>query len=271
VVARRIAWGKFMNAGQVCISPDYVLCVKDVHEKLVEEFKKALFEFFGSDPSTSSDYSRIVNQRHFNRLKALIPEPGSNEKIVYGGQTDEKSLYIAPTIVDQVDPNSKLMKDEIFGPLLPILVVQDISEAIRFIRSRPKPLALYLFSNSAEVVQRFKTETSSGALTINDTILHALISSLPFGGVGASGFGAYHGKFGFEQFSHKRSILKRGFFGESLAACRYAPMTDKKFAQLQQLSTRRALPRWLQALLREWKGALLIFVLGILLGVYGRK
>jgi len=235
IVARRIVWGKFLNAGQVCIAPDYLLVHKDVHDQLIDEMKKVVVEFFGQDPSASPDFGRIVNQRHFNRLKALLPEEGSTEKIVCGGQIDEKDLYIAPTIVDKVGPDSKLMKDEIFGPFMPVIQVQDISEAIRFIRARPKPLALYVFSERREVVERFKTETSSGGLTVNDTLLHSLVASLPFGGVGESGTGAYGGRHSFETFSHEKAFLYRSNIDAVADVLRFPPYSLKKLGWLTLL------------------------------------
>eukprot|EP01099_Mayorella_cantabrigiensis_P007059 TRINITY_DN60_c0_g1_i3.p1 TRINITY_DN60_c0_g1~~TRINITY_DN60_c0_g1_i3.p1 ORF type:complete len:409 (-),score=107.38 TRINITY_DN60_c0_g1_i3:48-1274(-) len=235
IVARRIVWGKFLNVGQVCIAPDYILVLKDVHDQLVAEMKKVVVEFFGSDPSVSPDYGRIVNQRHFNRLKALMPSAESSEKIVCGGQLDENSLYIAPTIVDNVGPDSKLMKDEIFGPFMPIIQVESITEAIQFIRGRPKPLALYLFSERREVAERFKKETSSGGLTINDTLLHGFVASLPFGGVGESGMGAYGGRHSYETFSHERAVLHRSNIDAAADVLRFPPYSLQKLGWLKML------------------------------------
>jgi len=198
---RRILWGKMMNAGQTCVAPDYVLCTKKIQESLVLNAKKILREFFGDDPKTSSDFARIVNKRHFERLEKLL----TSGKAIVGGDKDINDLYIAPTVLIDVSPNDLVMQEEIFGPILPILNVKDENDAINFINSRDKPLSLYIFSTRQQTIDKFLNETSSGSVCANDAIIHLTIDALPFGGVGESGIGAYHGRYSFETFSHQKS------------------------------------------------------------------
>jgi aldehyde dehydrogenase (NAD+) len=207
VAARRILWGKFFNAGQTCVAPDYVLAHEAIEDELVAKMKRVLLDFFGDEARRSPDFGRIVNARHHRRLMKLLP--GSGEPVAGGGDADETERYIAPTILRNVSADSPVMADEIFGPILPVLRIKDIAAAIAFINARPKPLALYLFSRDDEAQKRVLQETSSGGVTINHTLLHAAIPSLPFGGVGASGLGAYHGRASFETFSHRKSVLKK--------------------------------------------------------------
>jgi len=198
---RRILWGKMVNAGQSCIAPDYVLCSENVQKSLVQYAKKILSEFFGDDPKSSPDLARIVNQRHFERLLKLL----TRGKAIIGGDTDINDKYIAPTILIDIKPDDPVMQEEIFGPILPIINVKDANEAIQFINSRDKALSLYIFSSRQEVIDKFLNETSSGSVCANDTLIHMTIDALPFGGVGPSGSGAYHGKYSFETFSHRKS------------------------------------------------------------------
>lgn len=204
LAAKRIAWGKFINAGQTCIAPDYVY----VHHSIVEDFKVALKkhirDFYGHEPKNSPDYGRIVAKRHFERLRELI----NHEKTFIGGDYDLDDLYIAPTVMDKVEWDDAVMSDEIFGPILPLLIYDNIDEVIRVIISRPKPLALYLFTESKSIENQVLSHISFGGGAINDTISH-IATDLPFGGVGHSGMGAYHGKHSFEVFSHRKSILKK--------------------------------------------------------------
>jgi aldehyde dehydrogenase (NAD+) len=206
VAARRILWGKFFNAGQTCVAPDYVLAHEAIEDDLIKRMQKTVVEFFGEDPRESPDFGRIVNARHHRRLMKLLPGSG---KLVAGGAGDEKERYVAPTILREVPADSPVMADEIFGPILPVLKVKDIGHAISFVNARPKPLALYLFSRDERAQYRVLEETSSGGVTINHTLLHVAVPSLPFGGVGASGLGSYHGKASFETFSHRKSVLKK--------------------------------------------------------------
>ncbi|GAA6623577.1 aldehyde dehydrogenase [Scytonema sp. NUACC26] len=209
--ATRITWGKFLNAGQTCIAPDYLLVDRKIKENLLVEIQKRLQEFYGDNPATSPDYARIVNQRHFDRLVNLI----DNDKIRIGGETNREERYIAPTVLDNVSLTDPVMEEEIFGPILPVIEYTDVREAINFINSRPKPLALYLFTNNKSLQQQVLQVTSSGGVCINDTVLQFGVSSLPFGGVGDSGMGKYHGKASFDTFSHYKSVLHRSFLFNS--------------------------------------------------------
>ena len=208
LAAWRIAWGKFLNAGQTCIAPDYVLAHRDIKKDLIERIRHYIREFYGENPKASPDYARIVNERHFHRLIRLI----KSGKRITGGQTDEKQLYIAPTVFDEITPNHPIMKEEIFGPLLPVMEFGTLEEALEIIRGFPKPLALYIFSGKKETAERVIRETSSGGVVINDVVLHVSNHHLPFGGVGESGMGAYHGKSSFIAFSHQKSVMKGSRF-----------------------------------------------------------
>ncbi len=203
--ARRVVWGKFFNAGQTCIAPDYLLVNGDIKEEFIDLMKEELEKFYGDDPQDSEDYPRIINERHFNRLKSLILK----DKVVAGGVTDLSDKYISPTIMDNISWDDEVMKEEIFGPILPILEYNDISEAIDIINAHPKPLALYLFSKDKNVEKNVINNTSSGGVCINDTLSHITTNFLPFGGVGESGMGSYHGKNSFYTFSHQKSVMKK--------------------------------------------------------------
>jgi acyl-CoA reductase-like NAD-dependent aldehyde dehydrogenase len=208
VAARRIVWGKFFNAGQSCVASDYLLVDKAVKKDLLETIKDCIKTFYGENPQTSPDYSRIVNNRHFERLAGLLSEGD----IIVGGKTDPTDNYIAPTVIDNVSMEHKVMESEIFGPILPVLEYDNLSQAIEIVNSRPKPLSLYLFSDNGETKERILRETSSGGGCVNDTVVHLSTRSLPFGGVGDSGMGRYHGKAGFDTFSNQKSVLKRPFW-----------------------------------------------------------
>ena len=220
-MAKRIAWGKFLNAGQTCIAPDYLLVEKSIKEALISKLQECIVKFYGTNPQTSPDYCRIVNERQFNRLKALLKDGD----ILTGGQTDLAEKYIAPTLMTNVSLESELMQEEIFGPILPILDYSNLEDAIAFINQRPKPLALYLFSNNKSKQERVLEATSSGGVCINDTIFQVGVIDLPFGGVGPSGMGAYHGKATFDTFSHYKSVLKKSFRFE--LNVRYPPYGNK--------------------------------------------
>ncbi|XP_030516050.1 aldehyde dehydrogenase family 3 member H1-like [Rhodamnia argentea] len=227
VAARRMIAGKWVcNNGQACIAIDYIVTTKSFAPKLVDALRLALEEFFGKNPLESQDMSRIVNLYHFRRLAKLLDEDGTSDKIVLGGQRDENNLRMAPTILLDVPEDSTIMQEEIFGPLLPILTVDDIQDSFHMINSKPKPLAAYIFSNDDGLQKQFVQNISAGGMLINDTVLHLTIPTLPFGGVGESGMGAYHGKFSFDAFSHKKGVLYRGFKGDT--AARYPPYTPEK-------------------------------------------
>ena len=219
--AKRITWGKYLNAGQTCIAPDYLLVDRRIKSDLLTEIKKCVGEFYGDDPAQSPDYARLISRRHFERLEPLLKDG----EIVIGGQTNPEEKYIAPTVVDQVSWESPLMQDEIFGPILPVLEYTDLKEAIAQINARPKPLALYIFSKDKQKQEQVLQETSSGGVCINDTVMHIGVSTLPFGGVGDSGIGNYHGKASFDTFSHYKSVLKKGFRFDP--NWRYPPYKDK--------------------------------------------
>ncbi|XP_071955471.1 aldehyde dehydrogenase, dimeric NADP-preferring-like isoform X2 [Antedon mediterranea] len=223
-VARRIAWGRFINSGQTCIAPDYVLLERETRDKFVEALKDAVKEFYGENPQDSKDFGRIINERHFKRVVSLL----DSGKCVMGGQTDEKEKYVAPTVLVDVKPDDPVMTDEVFGPVLPIMTVSDVDEAVNFINSREKPLAMYVFSNKKQVVDSILNRTSSGGFTANDVLMHAAVDTLPFGGIGNSGMGGYHGKHSFDRFSHKRAVVIGDQSLESLLAVRYPPYTESK-------------------------------------------
>ena len=207
ITAKRIIWGKFYNAGQTCVAPDYLLVQKSIKAALIEKLLEFVKIFYGDNPQQSPDLARIVNDRQFDRLVNLLDEG----KILIGGNHDRSDRFIAPTLIDGIDPNSKIMSDEIFGPILPILEYDQLSEAIAFVNAHPKPLALYFFSSNKQNQQRILQEVSYGGGCLNDIIMHLGNPELPFGGVGNSGIGSYHGKSTFDTFSHRKSILKNSF------------------------------------------------------------
>lgn len=218
---RRIAWGKFINAGQTCIAPDYVLVDRTIKPQFMEQIKARIHEFFGDNPAESPDFGRIISDKHCHRLSNLLPYG----EAVVGGTADVAERYIAPTVLDKPALDSPLMQEEIFGPILPVLEYDNLEDAIAFINQRPKPLALYLFTRNKDKQQTVLQSTSSGGVCINDTIMHIAPYDLPFGGVGDSGMGAYHGKTSFDTFSHYKSVLERPFWLD--LKLRYAPYGDK--------------------------------------------
>lgn len=205
VASERICFGKFTNAGQTCVAPDYILVHESVKDDLITALSKTLREFYGQNIQQSPDYGRIVNLKHYHRLTSLLNSAQMN--IVFGGHSDEDERYIEPTLLDHVTNDSAIMQDEIFGPILPILTYQSLDEAIAFIHQRPKPLSLYLFSEDENATQRVINELSFGGGAINDTLMHLANPKLPFGGVGASGMGRYHGKYSFDTFTHEKSYI----------------------------------------------------------------
>lgn len=219
--AKRITWGKFINAGQTCIAPDYLLVNREVKPLLLERMQAYIREFYGEDPSQSPDYGRVINQRQFNRLSGYLQDG----KIVTGGAINADKRYIAPTIMEGVSWDAPVMQEEIFGPILPVLEYTTLEEAIAKINQQPKPLALYLFSRNKQAQQQVLQATSSGGVCINDTIMQIGVSELPFGGVGNSGIGSYHGKASFDTFSHQKSVLKKSFAID--IDWRYAPYAGK--------------------------------------------
>ncbi|KAL9359156.1 hypothetical protein Peur_047279 [Populus x canadensis] len=236
IATRRIIAGKWgCNNGQACISPDYIITTKDCADKLVDSLKKELETFYGKNPLESKDLSRIVNSKHFSRLTKLLDEDKVSRKIVYGGERDEANLKISPTILVDVPCDSLIMKEEIFGPLLPILIVSKIEDSFDMINSGTKPLAAYLFTNNKKLKEQFVVSVSAGGVVINDIAMHLAIHTLPFGGVGESGTGSYHGKFSFDAFSHKKAVLYRSFMGD--VALRYPPYTRGKLRLMKAFMT----------------------------------
>lgn len=231
-VANRIMWGKCANSGQTCIAPDFILCSPDIQQSLVEALKNSVTKFFGTDVSKSEHYCRIINNRHFLRLKKVLED----QKPAFGGDMNETDKFIAPTVLTDVKPTDQIMEGEIFGPILPILPIENVQAAIDYINSRPKPLALYIFSNDNKVVNKFLSETSSGGVCVNDTLMQISLETLPFGGVGESGMGAYHGKYSFDTFSHRKSVMWKSQGLESVNDLRYPPYTEKNMAWLRRLS-----------------------------------
>lgn len=207
VAARRIAWGKFLNAGQTCIAPDYVLVDHQIKDVLVDKLASQIGEFYGSDPKASKSFGRIVNGRHLDRLQGLLDKGAGT--VAVGGQVAAAERFVAPTVTVEPSPDSAVMQEEIFGPILPVLGVDGPVEAKAFIAARPKPLALYVFAQRDDVVDDIVSSTSSGGVCVNQTLMHLLPPDLPFGGVGDSGMGAYHGKTGFDVFSHHKSVLRK--------------------------------------------------------------
>lgn len=221
LAAKRIVWGKFINAGQTCVAPDYILVESTVKEKLLIALKEEIIKQFGSNIKDSPDFPRLVNLDAINRLKGYL----NDGDVFFGGNVCDKDLYIEPTLLINIKDNSSVMKDEIFGPILPIIEFCNLNDAIKFIREKEKPLALYYFSEDKKLIEKVLSKVSSGGATINDTIIHVASSKLPFGGVGLSGIGNYHGKASFDTFSHSKSIVKRGTLLEF--PFRFAPYNDR--------------------------------------------
>lgn len=232
VAARRIVWGKFMNAGQTCIAPDHVWVDARVAARLIEAMKRALLEFYGDDPRLSRDYGRIIHHGHFDRLAGYL-DAG---RIEIGGVCDREARYIAPTILSGVTPDMQIMQEEIFGPILPVLEYRSVDALLDQLGTQPEPLAFYLFCNDREMCRRFIRSTRSGGVCVNDTLGHVLNRNLPFGGLGESGIGTCHGKAGFDAFSHHRSVLTRTLWPDF--RFRYPPLEIS-------LKTIKRLLRWI--------------------------
>ena len=220
VVSDRIVWGKFFNAGQTCVAPDYVITSSHLKSALLKAFKSSIEKFFGVEPSHSNDYGRIINQKHFERLESYLDE----KDILLGGVRTKEERYFSPTVV-HASEKSKIMEEEIFGPILPILIEDDFDNALKFIQKRDRPLAAYLFTDNENFSNRYNEEFISGGMCINDTIVHLTNDHLPFGGVGESGMGAYHGETSFRIFSHYKSVMKRGLWLD--LPLRYPPYGEK--------------------------------------------
>lgn len=205
LAAKRIVWGKFMNGGQICVAPDYILVDKNVKEKLIEEMKKVIVEFYGKQAHLDEKYHKIINEKQYQRLVGML----TDQEIIWGGGFDKESLKIEPTLVDNIDWENPLMDDEIFGPILPILEFENMDQVVSMVNNHPKPLALYLFAKSRDIEKRILRDISFGGGCINDVVMHLVNPHLPFGGVGDSGMGSYHGRYSYEAFSHQKSVLKK--------------------------------------------------------------
>jgi aldehyde dehydrogenase (NAD+) len=227
VAARRIAWGRFINAGQICVAPDYVLVPEHLRLPLIDELGRAITRFYGVDAQSSESYGRIVNEQHFSRLNSLLGEG----RIAIGGNSDAQARYIAPTVLTDLPADAAALQEEIFGPILPVVGYRTMEEALAFIRKRPKPLAVYLFTKDRSLERRIVRETSSGSVVINDVVVNQIVPGLPFGGVGNSGMGSFHGRYTFDAFSHYKAVMRRAMWPDP--DLRYPPFNEKKdkFAQ----------------------------------------
>ena len=221
LAAKRIVWGKYLNCGQTCVAPDYILCDARIKDRLIAEIKKQIEIQFGIAPLGNADYGKIINRKHFDRLCALLD--GERQKIVFGGDTDGKRLMISPTVIDHVTWDDLVMQQEIFGPLLPVLTYSSPAEIPALLADQPKPLAFYVFSEDKSRIRRLISSCSFGGGCVNDTVIHLATSNMGFGGVGESGMGAYHGKTGFEAFSHQKSIVDKKTWIDM--PMRYQPVT----------------------------------------------
>jgi aldehyde dehydrogenase (NAD+) len=229
VTARRIIWGRFMNAGQICVAPDYVLVPEHLRSPLIEEMRRAIVSFYGPDPQCSDSYGRIVNKVHFTRLLAFLKKG----RIAIGGQSDEKDRYIAPTVLTDLPADAPVLHDEIFGPILPVIGYKELDEALAFILGRPKPLVLHLFTRNRRMEERMIRSVSAGSVVVNDALVSQIIPGLPFGGVGDSGMGSFHGRYTFDAFSHAKAVVRRSFRAD--LSLRYPPFTEMKDRILQWL------------------------------------
>lgn len=232
LAAKRIVFGKFLNCGQTCVAPDFILCHKSVKASFVKEVKKQITLQFGENPLENPDYGKIVNHKHFERLSSLMIK----EKIVFGGDRDYINHRISPTVMDNVSWQDAVMQEEIFGPIMPILSYENLDEVISLLQDKPKPLALYLFSNSKANIKTVTEKISFGGGCINDTIIHLATSEMGFGGVGESGMGSYHGKTGFDAFSHRKSIVNKKNWID--LPIRYQPYNRKIFQKLLEFFLR---------------------------------
>jgi aldehyde dehydrogenase (NAD+) len=229
LAGRRIAWGRFLNAGQTCVAPDYVLVDRHQAESLVQSIEAATLSFYGPDPRQSRDYARVVSESRLLGLISLL----EGQQVRMGGTWDLAEGYLAPTLVWNPAPDAPIMQEEIFGPILPVLTVDSLDQAIDFLADRPVPLALYLFSRDPGALERLRLATRSGAIVQNDTVVHLAVPDLPFGGLGQSGMGQYHGRSGFETFSHRRPVLVRSTRLDP--SVRYPPYTEAKDHWIRRL------------------------------------
>ena len=230
LAARRIVWGKYLNCGQTCVAPDYILCDEGIYDKLLAALKKEIIRQFGKKPLENKNYGKMINEKHFKRVSGLI-DP---DKVVIGGNLKEENFKIAPTLMRDVNFEDKVMQEEIFGPVLPVLSYKDFSAAIRDINSRPHPLALYIFSSDSKNIRKATTMIRYGGGCVNDTVVHLATPEIPFGGFGESGMGSYHGKAGFDAFSHQKSIMDKKTWID-------LPMRYQPFSRLNEFLLRKFL------------------------------
>lgn len=258
LTTKRIIWGKCLNLGQTCVGPDYILCSEKTQDEFVSWTKRILGEFYGDNLKNSPDLARIATNRHFNRLISLL----NNCNIALGGQVHPNERFISPTIVTNVKLTDPIMQDEIFGPILPIITIKSKEEAVSVINSKEKPLALYVFSNNSTTVDYILNATSSGGVIVNDVVVHVTCDNLPFGGVGDSGIGVYHGRKSFDTFTHRKSVLKRNFcpVSEMLYRLRYPPYSDRKTRIISFLTQKR------RRIFGKFFLYLSVYVLGVLMG-----
>ena len=232
LAARRIVWGRYMNAGQTCLAPDYVFCHASVKPQLLTLLASTIDTFYGADPKQSTDLARIVSARQTQRLGSIIDAHKAD--VVKGGGYDVETRWVAPTVLDlKRSTDGRAMQEELFGPVLPVIEFDDLTSVIAYINARPKPLALYLFTSNTATQQRLLTQTSSGGVTLNDVVLHIANKELPFGGVGSSGMGSYHGKWGYLQLSHTKAVLHKSLYGD--APVRYPPYDAGKLRLYRML------------------------------------
>ncbi len=224
VAARRIAFGKYLNCGQTCVAPDYLLIQESVKDRFLPLFYDAIREMYGENALENPDYGRIVNRRHYDRICGIL----DGETVLFGGQRNPESLQIAPTVVGPVSPQGLAMGQELFAPVLPVMTYGTLEEAVEFVQSRPKPLALYIFSGDRGVIRYIQENVSYGGGCVNDTIIHLATSQMGFGGVGMSGMGSYHGKYGFDTFTHEKSIVDKGCWLDlPMRYQKYTPWKEK--------------------------------------------
>nr|DBA22865.1 TPA: hypothetical protein GDO54_013857 [Pyxicephalus adspersus] len=238
--AHRIAWARFMNAGQNSLAPEYVLCHPDLRDPLIKELKFCVHEFYGMNPQESQHYGRIASNEHYKKVKEFL----TCGTVVFGGQTDDHERYIAPTVLTDVKETDAIMQQEILGPVLPILTVEALEEAIHFINRRDRPLAVYVYSNSQRVISEVLQKTSSGSFCSNDSMIQCLYTRLPCGGIGNSGVGIYGGKFSFDTFSHSRACLLRNTAVECVTYLRYPPYAEKQLHLMQWAITLSRTNSW---------------------------
>ncbi len=232
LAAKRIVFGKYLNCGQTCVAPDYVLCHKDVKDEFLKEVKKQIKKQYGENPLRNPDYGKIINEKHFDRINGLI----DSQKLVYGGESDRSTLQISPTVMDNITFEDKVMQEEIFGPVLPIITYETFDDLFEILKGRQKPLALYIFSENRKNINSILERISFGGGCINDVVIHLATSEMGFGGVGESGMGAYHGKTGFDAFSHTKSIVDKKTFMD--LPMRYQPYDRKINGKLLKMFLR---------------------------------